>query len=279
MDRVLLGSRSDRARLLSHCVRQVRSASGPCRTETADSQPQKHSAARPARGTLIIHAGQERRRNNGRAEGGRREGKGQYVIDHGDDYFSSLYGRADFIPFEHRLASLAWLRDRIDMSVNLDLAELREERKTGAHRVPGWEGESDLVLDESLITLDTDTRQIGAGIIVVAAVATLESLMNQMLDRPTDERLRRAGLSRKANELATRWPAAINATEFFAHIAWLKDRRNSFAHRLIDEDRVAHDQPCAWTFDDEMADEALAKVGSVARILEEGWERQLTAQG
>ncbi|MGP3922442.1 hypothetical protein [Streptomyces sp. 8N616] len=62
------------------------------------------------------------------------------------------------------------------------------------------------------------------------------------------------------------------------HVAWLKDRRNSFAHRLIDEDRVEHDEPCAWTFDDDMADEALVRVSAVARMLEEGWELQLTAQ-
>ncbi|WP_405539130.1 hypothetical protein [Streptomyces antimycoticus] len=215
----------------------------------------------------------------GDAEGERRVENGQWVLEHGEDYFSSLYGRVDFMPFEYRVASLSWLRERIGGSVDLEVAELREARKTGSHRVPGWQGESDLVLDESLIALDTDTRQIGAGIIVVAAVAALESLMNQMLDRPTDDRLRKAGLWQKAKELAARWPAAIHATEFFAHVAWLKDRRNSFAHRLIDEDRVVNpDQPCAWTFDDEMADEALVRVSAVAQMLEEGWELQLTAQ-
>ncbi|MCQ8195469.1 hypothetical protein [Streptomyces rugosispiralis] len=215
----------------------------------------------------------------GDAEDAWRVENGQYVLDHGEGYFSSLYGRADFMPFEYRVASLGWLRERIGRSVDLEVAELREARKTGSHRVPGWEGESDLVLDESLIALDTDTRQIGAGIIVVAAVAALESLMNQMLDRPTDDRLRKAGIWRKANELAARWPAAIHPTEFFAHVAWLKDRRNSLAHRLIDEDRVVKpDQPCVWTSDDEMADEALVRVSAVAQMLEEGWELQLTAQ-
>jgi hypothetical protein len=201
----------------------------------------------------------------------------QYLLDHGDDYFSSRYGRVEFIAFEYRIASLAWLRDRTVTSVDIELAEMQATRKTGAHRVPGWEGESHLRLDESLFTLDTETRQISAGIIVVAAVAALESLMNQMLDRPGDDRLHKAGLSRKANELATRWQAAINVAEFHKDLLWLRVRRNSFAHRLIDDGSSGPEDPQAWPFDDEMADEALTRVGAIAEMLEEGWERQLNA--
>lgn len=91
------------------------------------------------------------------------------------------------------------------------------------------------MLDESVNVLDTDVRQISAGVIVVASVAALEALMNQMLDQPGDERLHRAGLTRKAGELAARWSAVIDRTELDEHISWLRDRRNSFAHRLIDD--------------------------------------------
>ncbi|MGW3738008.1 hypothetical protein [Streptomyces sp. NPDC005148] len=201
----------------------------------------------------------------------------QYVLDHGDDYFASQYGRADFIPFAYRVASLAWLHSRIAESVDIEVAELKDQRRTGVHRVPGWEGESDMVLEESLYTLDTDTRQIGVGVVVVAAVAALESLMNQMLGEPGDARLHRAGLTQKANALQLRWQTVIDATEFGEHIAWLRDRRNSFAHRLIDDDSAGPSSTRTWAFDDDTAEEALSRIGAVARMLEEGREQELTA--
>ncbi|WP_405673669.1 hypothetical protein [Streptomyces sp. NBC_01530] len=171
----------------------------------------------------------------GDAESARSEtGSQGTVLDLGDDYFFSVHGRVEFIVFEYRVASLVWLRDRTVHTIDTELAELRATRTSGAHRVPGWEGESDLVLDESLAVLDEDTRQIGAGIIVVSAAAALESLMNQMLSQPSDTRLHRAGLARKAEALAARWQIAINVTEFLEDVAWLRKRRNAFAHRLIE---------------------------------------------
>ncbi|MBX9363941.1 hypothetical protein [Streptomyces sp. WAC04114] len=119
-----------------------------------------------------------------------------------EDYFVSLHGRIEFLPFEDRVASLAWLRDRIAQSIDSELAEPCATRRSGAHRVPGWGGESDLILDESLMVLDGDTRQIGAGIIVVTVAAALESLMNHMLDQSSDTRLHRAGLAKKADPVA-----------------------------------------------------------------------------
>ncbi|MHC3475300.1 hypothetical protein ACYF6T_42470 [Streptomyces sp. 7R007] len=209
----------------------------------------------------------------GNAESARGEtGSGRTVFELGDDYFVSAHGRVEFIVFEYRVASLAWLRDRTVRSVDAELAELRAARIRGAHRVPGWEGESDLVLDESLGVLDTDTRQIGAGIVVMSAAAALESLMNQMLDRPSDVRLHRAGLARKADELAVRWQAAIDATEFLEDVAWLKKRRNAFAHRLIDDEFGSTSNE---VFDDAVAREALTRTSAIAWMLEEGWEQHL----
>ncbi|MFF3910535.1 hypothetical protein ACFYZJ_32330 [Streptomyces sp. NPDC001848] len=112
----------------------------------------------------------------------------------------------------------------------------------------------------------------------MAAAAVLESLMNQMLDRLADDRLHRAGLTRKADELATRWQAAFDAKQFLEHVSWLKSRRNAFAHRLLDVDRTEHNRSPAWTFDDNMAYEALERISSIAVMLEEGWEQQLTGR-
>ncbi|MFD9432704.1 hypothetical protein [Streptomyces sp. NPDC060002] len=202
--------------------------------------------------------------------------EGWYVRAYGDEYFISRHSRIEFVSFEYRISSLAWLRSKITKSVDVELAELHAHREARAHRVRGWEGESDLILDESVNVLDTDVRQISAGVIVVASVAALESLMNQMLDQPGDERLHRAGLTQKARELAARWSAVIDRTELDEHIPWLRDRRNSFAHRLIDDvDPQWRTQPPAWDFDDDMADEALARISAVAWMLEAGWEQHL----
>ncbi|MFD5520711.1 hypothetical protein [Streptomyces sp. NPDC127066] len=211
----------------------------------------------------------------GDAETSGTEGSGRTILELGDDYFFSLHGRVEFIVFEYRVASLAWLRDRTLQSVESELAEVRATRTSGAHRVPGWEGESDLVLDEALAVLDEDTRQISAGVIVVAAAAALESLMNQMLNQPSDTRFHRAGLARKADELAARWQAAIDVTQFLEDVAWLKKRRNAFAHRLIDDE--SGPTPVE-AFGDDMAHEALERTSAIAWMLEKGWEQHLTSQ-
>ncbi|WP_329159099.1 hypothetical protein OHA63_24285 [Streptomyces anulatus] len=68
--------------------------------------------------------------------------------------------RIEFISFEHRVASLAWLSSKIEKNVDLELSELRAIRAAGTHRVKGWESESDEALDESVFMLDSDIRQI-----------------------------------------------------------------------------------------------------------------------
>ncbi|MFF2566721.1 hypothetical protein [Streptomyces sp. NPDC058084] len=205
---------------------------------------------------------------------------GYYLLAYGEEYFVSRRGRIEFVDFEYRLSSLAWLRDKIAKSVDEELAELRAARKSGSHRVTGWEGESDMMLDESVHVLDTDTRQISAGVIVAAAVAALESLMNRLLDRADDSDLHRAGLTRKGRELVERWQDTVDGRELEDHVLWLRERRNSFAHRLIDDvDPQWNAQPPTWDFDDAAADEALQRVSAVAWLLEEGWEQHLTRLG
>ncbi|MFC8274325.1 hypothetical protein ACFUJR_17700 [Streptomyces sp. NPDC057271] len=217
------------------------------------------------------------------AELERREGDdskdGWYLLAYGDEYFVSRHNRIEFVDFEYRLSSLAWLRAKIAKSIDAELTELREARESGSHRVAGWEGESDMMLDESTYVLDTSTRQISAGVIVVAAVAALESLMNRLLDQPGDEDLHRAGLTRKARVLAERWQDSVDRQELEDHVSWLRERRNSFAHRLIDNvDPQWRSHPATWDFDDEAADEALERISAAAWLLEEGWEQHLTSQ-
>ncbi len=197
----------------------------------------------------------------------------QYMLEHSEPYFFSRHGRVEFIVFEHHLASLAWLHRKVGEAVDQETTALSTLRRSGKHRVPGWEAESDMVLDDSLSVLDTDTRQISAGIIIVSAAAALEALMNEMLNEPTDRRLRKAGLAQKAEALASRRQGEDDMTAFAQHIAWLAARRNAFAHRLIADDDDA--KQCSWTFDADMAEEALERLGVIAETLEEIWEQRL----
>ncbi|AQU68155.1 hypothetical protein [Streptomyces niveus] len=202
-----------------------------------------------------------------------------YLPTYAEEYFLARHHRIEYVAFEQRIASLAWLHNKITSGVDTELAEMQEMRRSGTHRVPGWEVDSDHALRESELVLDTDVRRIGSGVILSAAVAALESLMNQMLDQPTDYRLHKAGLTLKARELASRWDASIDRAEFDKHIAWLRTRRNSFAHRLIDDvDRPQPTHAPVWDFDDEAADEALGRISAIASMLEEGWEQRLRLQ-
>ncbi|MGW1601400.1 hypothetical protein [Streptomyces eurythermus] len=97
-----------------------------------------------------------------------------------------------------------------------------------------------------------------------------------MLGEPGDARLHRAGLAQKPNALQTRWQTVIDAAELGEHIAWLRDRRSSFARRIVD-DATGPSSTRAWAFNDHIADEALSRIGAVARMLEEGHEQGLTA--
>ncbi|KJY38508.1 hypothetical protein VR45_05535 [Streptomyces sp. NRRL S-495] len=203
----------------------------------------------------------------------------QYVLEHSEPFFFSRHGRVEFIVFEQHLASLAWLRRKVGEAVDQETTALSTLRRSGERRVPGWEAESDMVLDDSLLVLDTDTRQIGAGIIIVSAAAALEALMNEMLREPTDRRFRKAGLARKADVLAARWQGEGDLAEFAEHISWLRVRRNAFAHQLIADDEDDDAKHCPWTFDDAMAEEALQRLGAVAETLEEIWEQRLRPQG
>ncbi|WP_306327630.1 hypothetical protein [Streptomyces venezuelae] len=104
--------------------------------------------------------------------------------------------------------------------------------------------------------------------------------MNRLLDRPGDEDLHRAGLTRKARVLAERWHDTVDRQELDGHVSWLRERRNSFAHRLIDDvDSQWRTHPATWDFDDEAAEGALERVSAAAWLLEGGWEQHLTSRG
>ncbi|MGW1910215.1 hypothetical protein ACWCQS_05490 [Streptomyces sp. NPDC002076] len=80
--------------------------------------------------------------------------------------------------------------------------------------------------------------------------------------------------------MPSRWSASVDAAVLDDHVTGLRERRNAFAHRLIDDVDVQwRDRIPQWDFDDDAVDEALARVGEIAWMLEEGCEQQLVRAG
>jgi hypothetical protein len=103
---------------------------------------------------------------------------------------------AELVKFEYRFAALVWLHHTVAAAIDTEVGELLAVRGSGAHRFPGYETESDDVLDESIGLLQQDAAPISAGTIVAACCSALESLLTDLLPAPQNVSLR--GLMRKA---------------------------------------------------------------------------------
>lgn len=199
-----------------------------------------------------------------------------------DDYFEPS-GYIEFLEFAGRLAAVVWLYRTLSATLTREIEGLRTLRASGKHREASFWGhdpdsfstwfgpaECDLVLDESLGLLEGDAWPISGGVIIMSGTAALESLMTALLELPPGSPLRKSGLKRKVTELVGRWGNAVDKDALNGHIEWLAERRNAFAHSLIDsEDRSS----VAEQFSAEEVEEALTRIGTVASLLEEAWSQ------
>ncbi|MEU7753748.1 hypothetical protein [Micromonospora sp. NPDC049171] len=200
-----------------------------------------------------------------------------------EDYFvAGSY--VEFVQFDNRLAALIWLHRSLSRTLTDGIGRLRSLRASGQHLDPrrwghtdadrSWfgPGEYDHVVGESLAILETDATSIGGGVVIMSATAALESLMTDLLDQPGDEPLHRTGLRRKAAALSERWGGHTDQESLQDHIHWLADRRNAFAHNLIDHEGPWPRSPLPGRFDATEVEEALQRVGQAAFILQAGCE-------
>lgn len=108
-----------------------------------------------------------------------------------DIYLDFLhFDRSEFQVFKERLSIAVFITRSVDTSAAAVTSRCDDESATGSHRVPGWEGESDLLL-ENRRGLAGEAAEIGRGAATITAVAALESLLDDLLDLP-----------------AARWPPA-----------------------------------------------------------------------
>lgn len=186
----------------------------------------------------------------------------------------ALTARVEILKFFDRFCSLIWLHRTITAGVTRASDEHARLRQTGQHRVPGWEGESDLGLDQDRDLVE-EAAAIGDGAIIAATAAALESLTVDLLDRPGDTAHHRKGLQHKIETLIDRWPFMPDIEGMRDDIKWIAERRNSFAHNLLDEASNGWRIRKPWTFDNAAVEEAFARTGNVAARLAIGWERHL----
>jgi L-alanine-DL-glutamate epimerase-like enolase superfamily enzyme len=203
-----------------------------------------------------------------------------------EDYFVAG-DYVEFVEFGSRFAALVWLHRSLSATLTDGIEQLRSLRASGRHldqrlwghdaADAGWvgPGEYDLVARESLSVLKDDATLIGGGVVILSATAALESLMTDLLGRSEDEVLRRrAGLRlrRKVAALSERWADHIDQDMLRAHIDWLADRRNAFAHNFIDGEGPWPRILPAGRFDAHEVEEALQRVGHAAQIMQSGCE-------
>ncbi|WP_255788331.1 hypothetical protein, partial [Mycobacteroides abscessus] len=106
-----------------------------------------------------------------------------------------------------------------------------EVKQSGRHRVSGWEGESDMAMDENLGVIE-DAYIIAAGTATVAAVAALESLL---IDLVPDDQDAPSGL----HDLLTGFLDAhgrlsrSKRRSLIGKELKIGKRRNQFAHALM----------------------------------------------
>ncbi|WP_030441834.1 hypothetical protein [Actinoplanes subtropicus] len=79
-----------------------------------------------------------------------------------------------------------------------------------------------------------------------------------------DQALRKKGLQQKIGALLDRWPDGEDSAEIRADVKWVADRRNAFAHSLLDEADLSDRFRGKWTFDAAAVEDAFIRVGSVA---------------
>lgn len=172
----------------------------------------------------------------------------------------------EFHIFSDRLSSAIL----VYRSTRAQLESMREKllqvKQSGKHRVPGWEGESDMVMDENLGILE-DSYIIAAGAATVTAVAALEALL---IDLAPDSNGAPSGL----HALLTRFLdvhggklSRSNRKSIIGKELKIGKRRNQFAHALTGS-YFDQSNTSAHMFTEEALEETFYLVASLAIEIE-----------
>jgi hypothetical protein len=172
------------------------------------------------------------------------------------------FGRIEFLLFKDRLSAAILVARSARNATSRLKARLEQQRQDGSHRVPGWEGESDDVLENSLDVVQ-NAEEIAIGATMLTAVAALELLLKEL----STSTGRRSGLDQTLKDFLARQNASPEkAKRIIEMVSTVRKRRNSFAHTLTGS---YWDQPATGNiFTSESMDDTLFTVAEIAIALE-----------
>jgi hypothetical protein len=173
------------------------------------------------------------------------------------------FSQIEFMIFKDRLSAAILVANSTCQSVDNLKAEFEQERRDGSHRVPGWEGECDMDLDEKLSIVE-NAREISVGATMLTAVAALESLLKDLM--PDGEKSR-GGLKQLAEAFVLRHDAPLDEEDkIMAMVSKVSKRRNAFAHTLTGSYWAAEEPE--FKFDATTMHDTLFTIGEIAIALE-----------
>lgn len=175
------------------------------------------------------------------------------------------FDRHEFLEFKDRLSSAVLISRAARRGIDEALAKFEAQKGDRSHRVPGWETESDIVLDETL-GVTRDSYEISVGATIVTAVAALEGLLIDLLgdaDSP-----RRGGLIPRLKAFLHQQHVPTEEAQGILEMAKaVADPRNAFAHSLTGS--PWHTSGEEVTFTAETMENILFAVGRLAVLLED----------
>lgn len=172
------------------------------------------------------------------------------------------FDRIEFVLFKGRLSAAILVARSAGGATSRLMATFEQQRQDGSHRVPGWKGESDDYLDESVGVVQ-DAQEIAIGATILTAVAALELLLKELLTHTE----KRSGLDQTLKEFLEQENAPPDeAKRIIELVSRVRKRRNFFAHTLTGsywDRRTTGDM-----FTQEAMDDTLFTVAEIAIALE-----------
>lgn len=175
------------------------------------------------------------------------------------------FNQIEFLIFKDRLSSAILVSNAAKKTITEMESKFKAQKKSGSHRVTGWEYESDMGLDEQLGIIE-NTYRISMGATIVTAVAALESLLID-LTPDSDPKLR--GLHRLLLAFLKRYKVPKSQSEHITEMELkVGRRRNTFAHTLTGS-YFANDKSLQAMFTPETLEDTLYTVGKIAIVMQE----------
>ena len=174
------------------------------------------------------------------------------------------FDRIEFLVFKDRLSSAVFIAAMARRGIDEVLTRSEITRKNGSHRVPGWEGESEMALDEA-VGIAKYSYKISIGATIVTAVAALESLL---ADLASTSRPSRRGLHSLLQAFLRQHRVPSDEAAIITGLERkIAERRNTFAHSLTGS--YWGDAPSlASMFTSETMEDTLHTVGELSVWLE-----------